>query len=77
MKRLKNLLLLPIVIAGTVSSAEITLDRIAIIVGDGVVLESQVNKMLNTFKQRAIQQNQGDRLPPDNVLIEQVRERLP
>ncbi|MGB0752969.1 MAG: peptidylprolyl isomerase, partial [Gammaproteobacteria bacterium] len=76
MKRLKNLLFLPIFIAGTVSSAEITLDRIAIIVGDGVVLESQVNKMLNTFKQRAIQQNQGDRLPPDNVLIEQVRERL-
>ena len=51
MKRLKNLLLLPIFIAGTVSSAETTLDRIAIIVGDGVVLESQVNKMLNTFKQ--------------------------
>ena len=76
MKRLKNLLFLPIFIAGTVSSAEITLDRIAIIVGDGVVLESQVNKMLNTFKQRAIQQNQGDRLPPDSVLIEQVRERL-
>ena len=47
MKRLKNLLFLPIFIAGTVSSAEITLDRIAIIVGDGVVLESQVNKMLN------------------------------
>ena len=44
-----ELLLLPIFIAGTVSSAEITLDRIAIIVGDGVVLESQVNKMLNTF----------------------------
>ena len=49
MKRLKYLLFLPIFIAGTVSSAEITLDRIAIIVGDGVVLESQVNKMLNTF----------------------------
>ena len=76
MKRLKNLLFLPIFIAGTVSSAEITLDRIAIIVGDGVVLESQVDKMLNTFKQRAIQQNQADRLPPDSVLIEQVRERL-
>ena len=76
MKSLKNLLFLPILISGTINSAEVTLDRIAIIVGDGVVLESQIDKMLNIFKQRAIQQNQEDQLPPDDILIEQVKERL-
>ena len=76
MKKIKNLLLTSVLFIGTINSEEVTLDRIAIIVGDGVVLESQINKMLNQYKKRAIEQNQEDQLPPDSILLEQVRERL-
>jgi len=50
------------------------LDRVAIIVGDGVVLESQVNNMLENIKKRY--QEQGAPLPPAEVMLEQVQERL-
>ena len=76
MKKIKNLLLTSVLFIGTINSEEVTLDRIAIIVGDGVVLESQINKMLNQYKKRAIEQNQENQLPPDSILLEQVRERL-
>ncbi|MEK9650289.1 MAG: peptidylprolyl isomerase [Gammaproteobacteria bacterium] len=56
-----------------VSAVEI-IDRVAIIVGEGVVLESQVDTMLNTVKSRLNQQ--GVQLPPDEILLEQVNERL-
>ena len=50
------------------------LDRVAIIVGDGVVLESQVNNMLATIEKRY--QEQGAQMPPKEVILEQVQERL-
>ena len=50
------------------------LDRVAIIVEDGVVLESQVNSMLENIENRY--EEQGAPLPPKEVLIEQVQERL-
>ena len=50
------------------------LDRVAIIVGEGVVLESQVNKMLENIKTRY--QEQGAPMPPQEVMLEQVQERL-
>ena len=50
------------------------LDRVAIIVGEGVVLESQVNKMLENIKKRY--QEQGAPMPPQEVMLEQVQERL-
>lgn len=50
------------------------LDRVAIIVGDGVVLESQVNDMLATIEKRY--QEQGAQMPPKEVMLEQVQERL-
>jgi|TARA_Y100000385_G_scaffold159224_1_gene165137 peptidyl-prolyl cis-trans isomerase SurA len=50
------------------------LDRVAIIVGDGVVLESQVDGMLQNIEQRY--QEQGAPMPPKEVLLEQVQERL-
>ena len=50
------------------------LDRVAIIVGDGVVLESQVNNMLATIEKRY--QEQGAQMPPKEVMLEQVQERL-
>ena len=50
------------------------LDRVAIIVGDGVVLESQINSMLQSIEQRFAEQ--GAALPPAESMLEQVRERL-
>ena len=50
------------------------LDRVAIIVGDGVVLESQINSMLKSIEQRFSEQ--GAALPPAESMLEQVRERL-
>jgi len=50
------------------------LDRVAIIVGDGVVLESQVSNMLATIEKRY--QEQGAQMPPKEVMLEQVQERL-
>ena len=50
------------------------LDRVAIIVGEGVVLESQVKTMLKNIEKRY--ESQGAALPPDEVILEQVNERL-
>ena len=50
------------------------LDRVAIIVEEGVVLESQVNSMLENIKKRY--QEQGAPMPPQELLLEQVQERL-
>ncbi|MBD62729.1 MAG: rotamase [Gammaproteobacteria bacterium] len=50
------------------------LDRVAIIVEEGVVLESQVISMLETVKKRYAEQ--GATLPPEEILLEQVHERL-
>ncbi|MDA9876465.1 peptidylprolyl isomerase [Gammaproteobacteria bacterium] len=50
------------------------LDRVAIIVGDGVVLESQINSMLKSIEQRFAEQ--GAALPPAESMLEQVHERL-
>ena len=70
-----NLLVLIAFFVSTESSAEQQmLDRVAIIVGDGVVLESQVNSLMNTFKKRAAEVNTP--IPPDDLLLEQIRERL-
>ena len=50
------------------------LDRVAIIVDEGVVLESQVNNMLENIEKRY--QEQGAPMPPQEVMLEQVQERL-
>ena len=50
------------------------LDLVAIIVGDGVALESQINSMLKSIEQRFAEQ--GAALPPAESMLEQVRERL-
>ena len=57
----------------TIAKIEI-LDRVAIIVEEGVVLESQVDSMMQNIKKRYSEQ--GAALPPDEVLLEQVHERL-
>ena len=50
------------------------LDRIAVIVDEGIIMESEVNDALentiNNFKQN------GERLPPEEILFRSVLERL-
>ena len=60
--------------ASLISAKIEILDRVAIIVGEGVVLESQVEVMMQNIKKRYSEQ--GATLPPDEVLLEQVHERL-
>ena len=60
--------------ASLISAKIEILDRVAIIVGEGVVLESQVEVMMQNIKKRYSEQ--GAALPPDEVLLEQVHERL-
>jgi len=71
----KNIyLILALSVASSLSAKVEILDRIAIIVGDGVVLESQVNSMLETIQQRYAEQ--GAPMPPAETMLEQVQERL-
>ena len=65
---------LSILLTLPVSAKIEVLDRVAIIVGEGVVLESQVNSMLENIKTRY--QEQGAPMPPQEVMLEQVQERL-
>ena len=50
------------------------LDRIAIIVDEGVVMESQVKDLIEATKLRSIEQ--GINLPSSDELIEQIQEQL-
>ena len=65
---------LTILLTLPVSAKIEVLDRVAIIVEEGVVLESQVNNMLENIKTRY--QEQGAPMPPQEVMLEQVQERL-
>ena len=50
------------------------LDRVAAVVNDGVVLESEVNDQLAAVKERL--STQGQQMPPDSVLRQQIVEHL-
>ncbi|HET7201829.1 MAG TPA: peptidylprolyl isomerase [Steroidobacteraceae bacterium] len=56
------------------SSSGILLDRVAAVVNDGIVLRSDVERQMQTIGERI--QQQGQQLPPRNVLRQQVLERL-
>ena len=51
-----------------------TLERVAAVVNDGVVLASELDAQIGEITRRLQAQNVA--LPPDNVLREQVLERL-
>ncbi|MFQ3288966.1 MAG: peptidyl-prolyl cis-trans isomerase SurA [Alteromonadaceae bacterium] len=78
---MKNLLkvisLSTLFIFGTMSvshAEEKLLDRVAVIVNDGVVLESEIVNLMKKIKYQAEQQSQS--LPSDNALRIQVTEKL-
>lgn len=55
-------------------SAPVELDGVAVIVNDGVILKSDINGALKTFKSNA--ENQGQELPDASILREQVIDKL-
>ena len=50
------------------------LDRVAAVVNDGVVLESEVDDQLSAVKDRL--RSQAQQMPPDSVLRQQIVEHL-
>jgi peptidyl-prolyl cis-trans isomerase SurA len=68
------LLAAPAVVAEELSETGEFLDGVAAIVNEGVVLKSQFYKQVESIQQRALEQNL--QLPPDDVLNEQILERL-
>ncbi|HTV79635.1 MAG TPA: peptidylprolyl isomerase [Steroidobacteraceae bacterium] len=50
------------------------LDRVAAVVNDGVVLESEVDDQMSAVKERL--RSQGQEMPPDSVLRQQILEHL-
>ena len=64
----------PVVVADELSETGEYLDGVAAIVNEGVVLKSQFEKQLATIIERAKEQDL--QLPPDDVLHEQILERL-
>ena len=73
---MKKILLIQIsILVSTISFAKIeVLDRVAIIVDEGVVMESQIRDLLQTTKLRSIEQ--GMQLPPTEALLEEIQEQL-
>ena len=64
----------PVVVADDLSETGELLDGVVAIVNEGVVLRSQFDKQLAMIRTRA--EEQGMQLPPDDVLHEQILERL-
>ena len=57
-----------------ISTQGVLLDRVAAIVNDGIVLRSSLDRQVRTISDRLEQQ--GQQLPPRNILQQQVLERL-
>jgi len=75
MKLLKIVLAVSLFCSVGVSQAEIkALDRVSIVVNDGVILKSEIETLVNRVKQRSLANNQE--LPNDRVLTTQATERL-
>lgn len=68
------LLAAPAASADELSETGEFLDGVAAIVNEGVVLKSQFNRQVETITKRAADQNM--KLPPEDVLNEQILERL-
>ena len=72
---MKKLFLTLYLLSSTILYAKIeVLDRIAVIVDDGVIMESQITKTLSDVSKRYDDQNIPP--PPADILLEQVTEKL-
>jgi len=59
---------------GAVNAQVVEMDKVAVIVNEGVVLQSDIDTALKTLRANA--KKSGQALPSDDVLIEQVTEKL-
>ena len=75
-KILKKFIFLFIFFSLNATAAKEVLDKIAVIVGDGVVLESQFNFKFNRYIQEFLKQNPNQPLPPESFLKKQILENL-
>ncbi|KTS27436.1 peptidylprolyl isomerase SurA [Pantoea sp. BS_4] len=73
MKNWRMLILGVAISANTVFAAPQVVDKVAAVVNNGVVLESDVDSMMNTVKSQAKQA--GQQLPDDKTLRHQILER--
>ena len=72
---MKKTFITTLLISSALLNAKIELlDRIAIIVDDGVVMESQINNAMVALEEGYREQN--IQLPPKDVLLDQIKERL-
>ena len=72
---MKKTLITSLLISSALLNAKIELlDRIAIIVDDGVVMESQIDSAIKTLEKGYRDQNL--QIPPRDILIDQVKEKL-
>jgi len=74
MKNWRTLLLGVVLVANTSFAAPQVVDKVAAVVNNGVVLESDVDGMMQSVKTGA--QQAGQQLPDDNTLRHQILERL-
>ena len=74
--RFKELAFIFVFFSLNISAEKITLDRIAAIVGDGVVLESQFNIKYQEYIEGFSKQNTNQPLPPEKFLKKQLLESL-
>lgn len=76
MKPCKQLIVafLSLLISTNIHAESLPLDRVAVQVNEGIILESEIRNMLATVKANA--QNSGQALPSDKALRTQVIERL-
>ncbi|MEY0813888.1 peptidylprolyl isomerase SurA, partial [Klebsiella pneumoniae] len=74
MKNWKTLILGLMFASSTALAAPQQMDKVAAVVNNGVVLESDVQNMLNTVKLNA--RNAGQQVPDDQTLRHQILERL-
>ena len=75
-KILKKFILLFLFFFLNTTAAKEVLDKIAVIVGDGVVLESQFNLKFKRYIQEFSKQNPNQPLPPERFLKKQILENL-
>ena len=74
--RFKELAFIFICFSLNISAEKVTLDKIAAIVGDGVVLESQFNIKFQEYIEGFAKQNTNQPLPPEKFLKKQLLESL-
>ncbi|GAM67639.1 survival protein surA precursor [Vibrio sp. JCM 19236] len=76
MKMFKQLLALTLItlIPTLATAAPVELDKVVVIVNDGVILQSDIDAAMKTVKAGAVEKDQ--KLPADDVLHDQVIEKL-